>query len=139
MSDRRERERRRRDQRQRDQGESADRRHLGDRREQERRASYRVDLELWFEEVAEGAAYLRCAANVGEGGVYFDHAVPHPVGTTLRLSFSLPDDPRPIAARGEVVSNAPATGGEGIKFITFEDDGEQRLTRFIEAAAARGG
>ena len=120
-----------------------DRRHHGepvehDRRDPcggDRREAQRLDLELWIEELAADAVYFRCAANLGEGGVYFDHAVPYPLGTVVTLRFSLPGEAQPLVARGEVVSATRGAVGMGLRFVDFDGDDEQRLQSFVERLA----
>jgi hypothetical protein len=115
-------------------GVSLDRRRPADRRAKDRRGTPRVALELWMEEVSGEDVYFRRTGNVGEGGVYFDKAIPHVLGTMVTLKFSLPGDKELVIARGEVVSNAgtPTGLGMGVKFITIEGDGQRRLRDYID-------
>src|SRR5258706_575918 len=81
-------------------------RRASDRRTGDRRETPRVPLELWMEEVSGEDVYFRRTGNVGEGGVYFDKAIPHVLGTMVTLKFSLPGEKEMVVARGEVVSAA---------------------------------
>ncbi len=112
---------------------SLDRRAASNRRTRDRRGGERVALELWMEEVSGDDVYFRRTGNVGEGGVYFDKAIPHPLGTMLTLKFSIPGDKEMVVARGEVVSAAGSEHGlgMGVKFITVEGDGQDRLKQYI--------
>jgi uncharacterized protein (TIGR02266 family) len=109
-----------------------ERRH-GDRRSAERRRTVRVPLELWMEEVSGDDVYFRRTGNVGEGGVYFDKAIPHPLGTMVTLKFALPGDKEMIVARGEVVSSAPDPEGlgMGVRFISVEGEGGARIRDYV--------
>lgn len=89
-------------------------------------------MEIWVEELAAEATYFRCTGNLGQGGVYFERAIPHAVGTTVNLRFRVPGDEALIFARGEVVSASRDAVGMGLKFIDFEDDGHERLQRYVE-------
>jgi hypothetical protein len=100
-----------------------------DRRGIQRRQVPRVNLELWMEEISGEDVYFRHTGNVSEGGVYFDRAIPHPLGTTVTLKFALPGDREMFVARGQVVHGAGSSDGLGmaIMFISIEGDGKKRL------------
>lgn len=118
---------RRRSERRRENVPVAKDRRTSQRRQTHRRASPRVPLELWMEETAGDDVYFRRSGNVSEGGVYFDRAIPHDIGTVVTLKFALPGDREMVVARGRVV-NAGAGGlGMGIKFIHIEGDGQKRI------------
>ena len=110
-----------------------DRRSQDDRRRGERREMARVPLELWMEEISGDDVYFRRTGNVGEGGVYFDRAIPHALGTVVTLKFALPGSREMVVARGEVVSAAAGEDGLGmsVKFISIEGDGQQRIRSFV--------
>ena len=81
-----------------------------------------------MEEMAGDDVYFRRTGNVSEGGVYFDSAIPHSLGTVVTLKFALPGDKEMVVARGRVVSSAGANGlGMGVKFISVEGDGQKRI------------
>ena len=105
------------------------------RRLKQRREQPRVPLELWMEEVAGDDVYFRRTGNVSEGGVYFDRAIPHALGTTVTLKFALPGHREMVVARGKVVSaSATKEGlGMGVKFISVEGDGQKRIRQFIRS------
>lgn len=111
-------------------------RRRADRRRADRRAQPRVPLELWMEEVAGEDVYFRRTGNVSEGGVYFDKAIPHTIGTIVTLKFALPGDKEIVVARGEVVSTAggPNGLGMGIKFVSFEGNGEKRVRQCLRGS-----
>lgn len=109
----------------------------GDRRQNEdRRQQPRLPVELWVEEMAGDSIYLRHTANLSEGGMMFDVALPHPLGTLIHLKFTLPGDSDPIIAHGTVVSSGASDEGlgMGIEFVGFEGDGQQRLQAFITSS-----
>ena len=111
-------------------------RRRGDRRlASERRDAERVPLELWMEEVSGDDVYFRRTGNVSVGGVFFDRAIPHALGTHVTLKFALPGDREMVVARGEVVSIAGNQEGlgMGVKFISIEGDGEKRIRAYLRA------
>lgn len=103
----------------------------------ERRQTERMPLELWMEEVSGDDVYFRRTGNVSAGGVYFDRAIPHALGSILTLKFALPGDREMVVARGEVVSAAenPQGLGMGVKFVSIEGDGRERIRGYIRALA----
>jgi uncharacterized protein (TIGR02266 family) len=104
-----------------------------ERRTNERRRSVRVPLELWMEEIAGDDVYFRRTGNVSAGGVYFDRAIPHPLGTMVTLKFTLPGKPEMVVARGEVVHTPaePEELGMRVRFISVEGEGRKRLREYI--------
>ncbi|MBI5509119.1 MAG: PilZ domain-containing protein [Deltaproteobacteria bacterium] len=110
-----------------------ERRHLERRRGADRREAQRVPLELWMEEVSGDDVYFRRTGNVSVGGVYFDRAIPHALGTVVTLKFALPGDREMVVARGEVVTSAGTQQGlgMGVKFISIEGDGEKRIRTYL--------
>lgn len=111
-----------------------------ERRTTTRRKIPRVDLEIWVEEHRGTDRYLRRTRNLSEAGVFFDVALPSPVGSEVTLEFTLPGDPRPIVAHGEVVSSGsgPDHLGMGVRFTRVEDDGARRIRALVQAAAGQG-
>jgi len=120
-------DRRQKDRRVKD-GKPANNRRATGRREKIRREGPRLPLELWMEEMAGDDIYFRRTGDVSIGGAYFDHAIPHELGTLVTLKFCLPGDQEMVVARGKVVRGASENGlGMGIKFISIEGNGEQRI------------
>ena len=114
---------------------SKDRRDKDRRTGSDRRDDVRVPLELWMEEVSGDDVYFRRTGNVSIGGVYFDRAIPHSLGTVVTLKFALPGDKEMVVARGQVVSAAGSNDGlgMGVKFISVEGDGQKRIKGYIRA------
>ena len=115
---------------------SKDRR-SADRRQKDRRDGDRVPLELWMEEMSGDDVYFRRTGNVSPGGVFFDRAIPHTLGTVVTLKFALPGDKEMVVARGKVVSAKGAGNGlgMGVKFISVEGDGVKRIKGYIRKLA----
>ena len=78
------------------------------------------------------------ARNVSSGGIMLETADPLPLGTEVRVHFSMPDSPTQIVARGEVknhyflnfsdpLGGAHALTGMGIRFTEFEHDSDVNL------------
>ena len=105
-------------------------------RPDDRRENLRVSLELWMEELVGDDVYFRRTGNLSTGGVFFDSAIPHDLGTEMTLKFALPGSKEMVVARGKVVSHSDQDDGlgMGVKFISIEGDGKKRLMTFVAAA-----
>ena len=78
------------------------------------------------------------ARNISSGGIMLEVSDPLPLGTEVRVHFSMPDSHSQIVARGEVKNHyflnfADSTGsahsltGMGIRFTEFEIDSDAML------------
>lgn len=116
-------------------GVVVERRRLDRRKGRDRREAERVPLELWMEEVSGDDVYFRRTGNISAGGVFFERAIPHPIGTTVTLKFALPGNKEMVVARGKVVSAADDDDlmGMGVKFVSFEGDGAKRISFYLRS------
>src|SRR5215471_17646306 len=86
--------------------------------DRDRRTSARLPIEMWVEELTDGSQVFRRAGNLSRGGLHLDHTIPIPVGTRVRLRFTLPGDNDPILVTAEIVSIATAhVLGMGVHFV----------------------
>ena len=78
------------------------------------------------------------ARNISSGGIMLEIQDPLPLGTEVRVYFSMPDSHSKIVARGEVKNHyflnfadaeglARALTGMGVRFLEFENDGDALL------------
>ena len=101
----------------------------------ERRGEPRIPIEMWVEETTGSERYFRRANNLSRGGLRLDHTIPLPVGTVVNLTFTLPADNAPVAARGGIVSAAaPEELRMGVKFIDLSPDARARIDAFLAKA-----
>ncbi len=74
--------------------------------------------------------------NVSNGGMLVRVRKPQPVDAKLRFELLLPEDSVPVKGIGEVVRHTKDWRGDisgvGIKYTTFENSGDQRLTEFLQ-------
>jgi uncharacterized protein (TIGR02266 family) len=84
-------------------------------------------------EVRDGRGFsLHSSRDISMGGVFFDRAIPHAVGSQVELSFTLPGEATAIRCRGEVVNVPDAKDyGMGVRFIGLLPGDAQRLGDFI--------
>jgi hypothetical protein len=79
------------------------------------------------------------ARNISQGGIFLEARDVLPLGSPVRIYFSLPNDANGFSARGEVKNHyflnfgtdqgTRSMVGMGVRFTTFEDDGMERLGR----------
>ena len=107
---------------------------LEERRRAERRAEQRVPIDLWVESQQGEDLYFQRLGNLSAGGAHFEKTVPHPLGTRVKLRFSLPDAPGELSCLGEIVS-ASSLGSEepgmGVKFIELNADVRGRIRALV--------
>lgn len=98
----------------------------------ERRRAVRVSVVIPIEVRDARGFSLHSSSDLSVGGVYFDRAIPHQVGSRVELSFNLPGDDRTVVCAGEVV-NVPDTQsyGMGVRFIDLSAGDEAMLLSFI--------
>ncbi len=130
-------DRRRGDRRQSPQSAPAAERRQGERRQRDRRTEGRAPLDLWVEEEKGNELYFRRTGNVSMGGVYFEQTIPHALGTTVRLRFSLPGSDAPVEATAEIV-NTPTEKdglGMGLRFVELSAPARAALQAFLDSDA----
>src|SRR5262245_45990341 len=94
----------------------------------ERRTSARHALEMWVEEISESSQVFRRAGNLSRGGMYLDQTIPLPVGSRVKLRFTLPGDSVSLTVSGEIVSiSAAEVLGMGVKFLDLTPEAVDRI------------
>ena len=107
-------------------------RRAGDRRRGDRRLAARAPLDLWVEEVKGDELYFRRTGNVSRGGISFEQAIPHRVGTRVRLRFALPTG-AVIDVAAEVVSaSVDDTLGMGLRFVDVDAASAVAIAAFVD-------
>jgi len=97
----------------------------------ERRSYSRQETRLRVEVAREGQGTEEGRTrNLSMVGLFLKAVKAHPVGTRVRLSLILPDDPVPVEVCSEVVHSIPGSG-MGFRFDEFLADGEARLLGFL--------
>jgi uncharacterized protein (TIGR02266 family) len=99
----------------------------------ERRRSARMPIEMWVEDLTDGGVVYRRAGNLSRGGLYLDQTIPLPIGSKVKLRFTLPEDTVVVTVTGQIVSiNSRERLGMGIKFLDLDDAMQTRIESFIE-------
>ena len=99
----------------------------------ERRKSARMPVEMWVEDLTDGGVVHRRAGNLSKGGLYLDQTIPLPIGSKVKLRFTLPEDTLTVTVTGQIVSiNSRDRLGMGVKFVDLEPPVQERIDTFIE-------
>ncbi len=99
----------------------------------ERRRHARMPVEMWVEDVTDGGVVHRRAGNLSKGGLYLDQTIPLPIGSKVKLRFTLPEESAALTVNGQIVSiNSRDRLGMGVKFTDVEISVQQRIDNFIE-------
>lgn len=97
----------------------------------ERRQDLRANVVIAVEVRDTRGFSLHSTRDISRGGLYFDRAIPHPVGARVQLSFTLPGEIKTIRCDGEVVNVPDKKGyGMGIRFLDIAPADAERLEAF---------
>lgn len=98
----------------------------------ERRKSKRIEVSLAVELRDARGFSLHSSRDISIGGLFFDRAIPHPVGSKVTVAFKLPGDDKSIVCQGEV-ANVPdeKSFGMGVRFLDLNPTDRDRLQAFI--------
>lgn len=106
----------------------------GDRRRGDRRGTARAALDLWVEEVKGDELYFRRTGNVSRGGLSFEQAIPHRVGTRVRLRFALPTGAVVDVAAEVVSASVDDVIGMGLRFVDVDPDTARAIAACVDDA-----
>jgi uncharacterized protein (TIGR02266 family) len=94
----------------------------------------RMDVNLEFESLAQFTQYV---SNISRSGCFLRSRDPWPVGTRLKLRFTLmADDPEILEALGEVVRVSERPRGMGVKFLQLPMAARRIIDRLLAKRAA---
>jgi hypothetical protein len=96
----------------------------------DKRRQRRIPVDLWIEAELGGELYFQRAVNLSVGGAYFAQTIPLPVGTNVKLRFTLPGDSHEIACEGEIVTAKDL--GMGVQFASMQDVDRDRIESLID-------
>lgn len=78
------------------------------------------------------------AVNISKGGLFINTRNPHPVGTTVKLIISLPNEALPFDLTGRVTrvnefdNPSNQVPGMGVEFLDVDDEKKDRIERFVD-------
>ena len=89
----------------------------------------RMDVNLEFESLSQFTQYV---SNISRSGCFLRSRDPWPVGTRLKLRFTLmADDPEILEALGEVVRVSERPRGMGVKFLQLPMAARRIIDRLL--------
>jgi uncharacterized protein (TIGR02266 family) len=89
----------------------------------------RLAVNLEFDSLAKFTSYV---SNISQTGCFMRTRDPWPVGTNLRLRFTvLLDDPEVLEADGEVVRVSERPRGMGLKFVKLDAGARLLINRLL--------
>jgi uncharacterized protein (TIGR02266 family) len=89
----------------------------------------RLDVNLEFESLAQFTQYV---SNISRTGCFLRSRDPWPVGTRLKLRFTLlADDPEVLEGLGEVVRVSERPRGMGLKFLQLPLSARRAIDRLL--------
>jgi uncharacterized protein (TIGR02266 family) len=95
----------------------------------------RLDVNLEFESLAQFTQYV---SNISRTGCFLRSRDPWPVGTRLKLRFTLlVDDPEVLEATGEVVRVSERPRGMGLKFLQLPVEARKVIDRLLARTAKK--
>lgn len=99
----------------------------------ERRQALRANVVIAVEVRDQRGFSLHSTRDISSGGLYFDRAIPHAVGSRVQLAFTLPGDTKSIRCDGEVVNVPDKRGyGMGIRFLDIAPVDADRIEAFAK-------
>ncbi|MFO0599770.1 MAG: PilZ domain-containing protein [Myxococcaceae bacterium] len=99
----------------------------------ERRTALRANVVIAVEVRDSRGFSLHSTRDISSGGLYFDRAIPHPVGARVQLAFTLPGETVAIRCDGEVVNVPDKRGyGMGIRFLDIAPSDANRIEAFAK-------
>ncbi len=95
----------------------------------------RVAINLEFDSLAKFTSYV---SNISQTGCFMRTRDPWPVGTRLRLHFTvLLDDPEVLQTEGEVVRVSERPRGMGVRFVQLDANALLLINRLLVRSRLR--
>lgn len=105
----------------------------------ENRKSHRIPIQLLVDYRSEGHYLFDFCRDLGSGGVFIQTADPLPHGSSVELTFTIPDSKETLEASGQVIwvqdqasSHADSIPGMGVQFSDFDTKQRKILEDFVD-------
>jgi uncharacterized protein (TIGR02266 family) len=96
----------------------------------------RVDINLEFDSLEK--LLSEYISNISRSGAFVRTREPWPVGTRLRMKFTiLADDPEIFEATAEVVRVSETPSGMGVSFLELTEDSRRLIDRVVDKTRVR--
>ena len=103
----------------------------------EDRDDQRIPIQLLVDYRADGHYLFDFCQDVGAGGVVIQTKNPLPQGSTVDLTFTIPDSKETLSTKGEVIwvqsdlGSSESKPGMGVQFNNFSNDQRKTLEDFV--------
>jgi molecular chaperone DnaK len=104
----------------------------------EGREGHRVPINLLVDYQSNGTYLFDFCRDLGTGGVFIETREPQPQGSTVKLTFTIPDSRETLHAEGQVIWVQHAVEGRedlppgmGIQFRNFSESQRNVLDAFV--------
>jgi type IV pilus assembly protein PilZ len=110
----------------------------------EARANQRIPIQLLVDYRCNGHYLFDFCRDLGTGGVFIETDTPLVHGSTVDLTFTLPDSKETLQTKGKViwvqssVPNKKLTPGMGVQFEAFDKKQREILERFVKRYHSEG-
>jgi len=105
----------------------------------ESRDDHRIPINLLVDYRSEGHYLFDFCKDLGTGGVFIQTKTPLPKGSTIELTFTIPDSKETLKTKGEIIwvqesgsQRGDQTPGMGVQFHQFNEDQRRVLEGFVE-------
>lgn len=102
------------------------------------RVHHRIPVQLLVDFKCDGNYLFDFCEDLGTGGIFIQTANPLEVGTTIDLTFTLPDNKKTIQTKGRVIWIQPQTEGSdrspgmGVQFENFDSNQRAQVLEFLQ-------
>jgi uncharacterized protein (TIGR02266 family) len=112
---------------------------------EEDRSGRRVPIQLLVDYKADGNYLFDFCKDLGTGGVFIQTTKPMPAGSSIDLTFTIPDSKETLITKGTVIwvqdvvpDRKDLTPGMGVQFRGFSGDQRRLLEEFVTRYHGRG-
>ena len=101
------------------------------------RVEQRIPVQLLVDYKCDGNYLFDFCRDLGTGGIFIETQSPLPQGSTVELTFTLPDSKETLETKGKVIwvqNEVPGknlTPGMGVQFEQFDKQHRQLLEQFV--------
>lgn len=112
---------------------------------EEDRSGRRVPIQLLVDYKSDGNYLFDFCKDLGTGGVFIQTNKPMPAGSSIDLTFTIPDSKETLITKGTVIwvqdvvpNRKDLTPGMGVQFRGFTGDQRRLLDEFVTRYHGRG-
>lgn len=105
----------------------------------EDRLTHRVPIQLLVDYRCDGHYLFDFCRDLGAGGVFIETTSPLPTGSSIDLTFTIPDSKETLRTKGKVIWVQPTIpdrsdvrAGMGVQFTKFSEEQRQTLEDFVK-------